>query len=115
MGTTVLPSSTTGSVMRAVNWSPDFELTVVSVFSSFIFSAVPVGREVCAQAAVASSSSVAAYFFIHPPESLLARKSLLISNVFYRSEHPLERGAVVLVCAAVDVAQRPTLIHNQGR
>ncbi len=47
-GITVLPSSTTGSVTRAEKASPVFELKVVRVVSSFILTAVPVGREVCA-------------------------------------------------------------------
>src|SRR3982074_2455298 len=53
MGITVLPSTTTGAVTLAENGSPAFELKVASVVSSFILTAVPVGREVCAPAKLA--------------------------------------------------------------
>ena len=52
IGITVFPSMTTGSVTLAENGSPAFELKVASVVSSFILTAVPVGRD-CVQAAVA--------------------------------------------------------------
>ncbi len=57
MGITVLPSTTTGAVTLAENGSPAFELKVASVVSSFILTAVPVGRAVCAQAKLAIKMS----------------------------------------------------------
>ena len=65
MGITVLPSITTGSVTRAENGSPAFELKVASVVSSFILTAVPVGRADCDQAKLAirmSEVSKSAFF-----------------------------------------------------
>src|ERR1700722_20870653 len=57
IGITVLPLITTGSVTRAEKGSPAFELKVASVVSSFILTAVPVGKAVCAQAKPASRMS----------------------------------------------------------
>jgi len=47
-------------------------LNVASVVSSFILSAVPVGREVCARAALVNQikGAITTSFFIEPPESL---------------------------------------------
>src|SRR5260370_10532103 len=70
MGITVLPSTTIGSVTLAENGSPDFELKVASVVSSFILTAVPGGRAVCAHAklAIRTSAVSESVFFMLPPE-----------------------------------------------
>src|SRR5258708_40139948 len=47
MGITVLPSTTTGAVTLAEDGSPAFELQVARVVSSFILTAVAVGRGGC--------------------------------------------------------------------
>jgi hypothetical protein len=65
MGITVFPSITTGSVTLAENGSPAFELKVASVVSSFILTAVPVGRAVCAQAKLPITRSDANESFFH--------------------------------------------------
>jgi hypothetical protein len=65
IGITVFPSITTGSVTLAWNGSPAFELKVASVVSSFILTAVPVGRALCAHAKLAirmSDASESVFF-----------------------------------------------------
>src|SRR4029077_11215859 len=55
------------AVTLAENGSPAFELKVASVVSSFILTAVPVGREVCAPAKLAirmSDVSENAFFML---------------------------------------------------
>src|SRR5580698_6928164 len=67
IGITVLPSMMTGWVTLAENGSPAFELKVASVVSSFILTAVPVGRAVCGQAQLAirtSDVSESAFFML---------------------------------------------------
>ena len=101
MGITVLPSITTGSVTLAENGSPAFELKVASVVSSFILTAVPVGRAVCAHAklAIRMNDVSESVFFMLPLTSKIQFPYLLQS-----SQNLIERRAIELVIAAIDVA-----------
>src|ERR1035438_9199564 len=123
-GITVLPPNITGSVTRAEKGSPALELKVASVVSSFILTAVPVGREVCAAEKTVARNKLArtTSFFMEPPKVFVAPAS---PPVFPESlfpgcrnnspEHFIERSTVLLSCAAIDVAHRPRPIDHECR
>jgi len=120
IGITVFPSITSGSVTLAEKGSPAFELKVASVVSSFILTAVPVGRAVCAPAKLAirmtngkeSDASESVFFML----SFTSKIQLCTSFVdqLQSSKNVIERRAVVLVVAAVDVTHPPVAVDDEG-
>src|ERR1035441_6350502 len=114
MGITVLPSTTTASVTLAENGSPAFELKVASVVSSFILTAVPVGRAVCAHAKLAikmSDVSENVLFML----LLTSKKSIVSLSKSKQSRYDfIDRRAVELVIAAIEVAHRAAAIDHES-